>query len=132
MRKIYTQWNYKEPPGEVNTLPSLTQPDMSLSIKQIIARFMITGEIPDDVAQYNLEFDTDDVEIFDVPASSYASDIAELWQDHEVEQLAKQATRANRTKLSDSKSSDSGSAGVTASEQSSETNSSENHSKMED
>lgn len=126
MRTIMTQWNYHSKPGEVNTLPSCTQPDMSLSIKEIIHRFMITGVLPEEVAQYDAEYDTDDVEYFDVPSSSYAADIAEVWQEHETAQ-AQKAIVTKRTKRSEGKSSEDSSAGVTA-DQSSETKSSENHS----
>ena len=132
MIRIKTQYNYESQIGEINILPSCTQRDKSLSIKEIVQRFVVTGVIPEEVAQHEAEYDTYDVENFDVPESSYAADIAEIWNDYEEEQSLKQAVKASRSKRSDRSASDNSPAGVTASEQSSENNDVKTVSKTEE
>lgn len=76
--KFQTPWNHSACKGETFTEPSQTQPDMSMSIRDILLRFASTGDV-DGVAVHNPEYDIDqDVEFFDVPDSSFASDVAEL------------------------------------------------------
>lgn len=39
MRRVFHQFNYVPQKGEVNTLPSETVPDMSMSVNEILTRF---------------------------------------------------------------------------------------------
>lgn len=39
MRRVFHQFNYVPQEGEVNTLPSETVPDMSMSVNEILTRF---------------------------------------------------------------------------------------------
>ncbi len=87
--RFKTMWNSDAFPhtGEVNTLPSMTVPDQSLSVKEILYRFqeglpldnIRRGEQYDEpeAAAYSGNFDGDDS--FDVhPANALGYDLTEL------------------------------------------------------
>lgn len=44
--KFYTNWSPKKTLGEMNNKPSETVPDQSMTIQEIIARFVRSGSMP--------------------------------------------------------------------------------------
>lgn len=44
-KKFRNAFDYKGPEGEVNDLPSMTQPEMTMSLKELIARYTRGGDV---------------------------------------------------------------------------------------
>jgi hypothetical protein len=65
MAKIVSSFNYVPEAGEVNNDPSLTVPGMSLTLKEIVERFVRTGELKGFDAVWNGEEDFPDISKMD-------------------------------------------------------------------
>lgn len=118
--KVRTQYNYDGSPGEFNRLPSKTVLDMSMSVQQILQRFVIEKQMPEEVAEYPQEYDyendhniSDDLVFNEDQFPEEYGDIAEVYVAHEIDQMNSKAKRAStKAKQSDSVSGSEASDGI--------------------
>lgn len=83
--------NYKETRiiGEINTMPSETQPDMTLSLAELIERHVRGLEIPQFVGQYQ--------DISDETTYGHDMDLSEIYQLQQLnQQRIKELTERSR------------------------------------
>jgi hypothetical protein len=93
MKKFVNNLNYVPPAGEVNDLPSETQPEMTLSLRELLSRYTRGGEVAtfSPVYQDNDEFEeTPEFEKMDATEKlQYALDLKMAIKRHQERPVPK-------------------------------------------
>lgn len=110
MKKFKNSFDYSPVVGEVNELPSLTVPDMTMSLAEILRRYTRGGEVAtfQPVYQDGDDFDdSPDVSKMDAPEKlQYALDLKAVIKRKQREmkerKMAKNVTNSDKTNDTDS------------------------------
>lgn len=88
--RFYNAFTYVQPKGEINDLPSCTQPEMTMSLKEILARYTRGGEVATFTPVYQDHDDFDEnPDIMKMDAMErlqYAADLKQSISDYQNRQ----------------------------------------------